>query len=66
MLSPSNVIGCKRLCVDTGYWETYNRPNVMLIDVGDKPIEMFTPAGIRAKVTNTRSTPSYSPPASML
>src|SRR6516162_10542391 len=43
------VIGCKRLCVDTGYWETYNRPNVMLIDVGDKPIEMFTPAGIRAK-----------------
>jgi cation diffusion facilitator CzcD-associated flavoprotein CzcO len=49
MLSPSNVIGCKRLCVDTGYWETYNRPNVTLIDVSGEPIEMFTPAGVRAK-----------------
>ena len=49
MLSPRNVIGCKRLCVDTGYWETYNRPNVTLIDVSGEPIEAITPAGIRAK-----------------
>jgi cation diffusion facilitator CzcD-associated flavoprotein CzcO len=49
LLSPSNVIGCKRLCVDTGYWETYNRPNVTLIDVSGEPIEAITPAGIRAK-----------------
>ena len=49
MLSPRNVFGCKRLCVDTGYWETYNRPNVTLIDVSDEPIEAITPAGIRAK-----------------
>jgi 6-phosphogluconolactonase (cycloisomerase 2 family) len=49
MLSPSNVIGCKRLCVDTGYWETYNRPNVTLIDVSGEPIETITPAGIRAR-----------------
>ena len=49
MLSPRNVFGCKRLCVDTGYWETYNRPNVTLIDVGGEPIEAITPAGIRAK-----------------
>src|SRR6266404_1116148 len=49
MLSPRNVIGCKRLCVDTGYWATYNRPNVTLIDVSDKPIEAITPAGIRAR-----------------
>jgi cation diffusion facilitator CzcD-associated flavoprotein CzcO len=49
MLSPCNVIGCKRLCVDTGYWETYNRPNVTLIDVSGEPIEAITPAGIRAK-----------------
>ena len=45
MLSPRNVIGCKRLCVDTGYWETYNRPNVTLIDVSGEPIEAITPAG---------------------
>src|SRR3984893_7727062 len=49
LLSPRNVIGCKRLCVDTGYWETYNRPNVTLIDVGGEPIEGVTPAGSRAK-----------------
>jgi len=49
MLSPRNVIGCKRLCVDTGYWETYNRPNVTLIDVSGEPIEAITPADIRPK-----------------
>ena len=26
LLSPKTVIGCKRLCVDTGYFETFNRP----------------------------------------
>ena len=49
MLAPRNVIGCKRLCVDTGYWATFNRPNVTLIDVGGEPIEAITPAGIQAK-----------------
>jgi cation diffusion facilitator CzcD-associated flavoprotein CzcO len=49
LLSPSNVIGCKRLCVDTGYWETFNRSNVTLIDVSGEPIEAITPVGIRAK-----------------
>src|SRR5262249_47513479 len=24
-LSPETVIGCKRLCIDTGYYETFNR-----------------------------------------
>ncbi|HEX6141319.1 MAG TPA: NAD(P)/FAD-dependent oxidoreductase, partial [Geminicoccaceae bacterium] len=27
-LCPRSVVGCKRLCIDTGYYETYNRPNV--------------------------------------
>ena len=49
ILSPSNIIGCKRLCVDTGYWETFNRPNVALVDIGDEPIERITPSGLRAK-----------------
>jgi cation diffusion facilitator CzcD-associated flavoprotein CzcO len=49
LLSPRNVIGCKRLCVDTGYWETFNRPNVTLIDVSDEQIEAITPVGVRAK-----------------
>jgi len=49
LLSPHNVIGCKRLCVDTGYYATYNRPNVTLVDVSNEPIETITPKGIRVK-----------------
>jgi len=46
-LSPENLIGGKRLCVDTGYYETFNRPNVTLIDVRDMPIEAITGGGIQ-------------------
>jgi cyclohexanone monooxygenase len=35
-------IGAKRLCVDTSYYETYNRPNVQLVDLRDEPITGFT------------------------
>src|SRR5262245_15489391 len=48
-LTPRNVIGCKRLCVDTGYWETFNQPHVTLVDVSDQPIERITPDGLVAK-----------------
>lgn len=46
-LSPRQVIGCKRLCVDTGYYETFNRENVHLVDVGRNPITSFTERGLR-------------------
>ena len=45
-LMPTNVIGCKRLCVDTGYFETYNRPNVRLIDINEQPIRAITESGV--------------------
>ncbi len=35
LLAPKNTIGCKRLCIDIGYYETFNRPNVALIDVSE-------------------------------
>jgi cyclohexanone monooxygenase len=47
-LCPTNTIGCKRLCVDTGYWETFNQPHVTLVDVGERPIERITADGLRA------------------
>jgi cation diffusion facilitator CzcD-associated flavoprotein CzcO len=47
-LTPDNVIGCKRLCVDTGYYATFNRENVRLVDVSESPIEEITPGGLRA------------------
>lgn len=46
-LSPHNVIGCKRLCLDTGYFETYNRRNVKLVDINDEPIQRFSKTGLQ-------------------
>ncbi len=45
-LMPTDVIGCKRLCVDTGYFETYNRPNVRLIDIVEQPIREIVESGV--------------------
>ena len=45
-LCPQSVLGCKRLCADTGYYETFNRANVTLVDLKATPIERLTPDGI--------------------
>ena len=47
-LCPRHPIGCKRLCVDSGYYETFNRPGVTLVDVNAHPITAITPAGLVA------------------
>jgi cyclohexanone monooxygenase len=48
LLAPKDhPIGTKRLCLDTNYYETYNRPNVSLVDVRSDPIEEITPAGLQ-------------------
>ncbi len=47
LLSPDNVIGCKRICLDSGYFETFNRSNVTLVDVSSAPIEKITKSGLR-------------------
>lgn len=48
LLAPKDhPIGSKRLCLDTGYYETYNRDNVTLVDVRRAPIVEITEAGIR-------------------
>lgn len=39
--------GTKRLCVEDGYYETFNRDNVTLVDVSATPIDEITPSGIR-------------------
>jgi cyclohexanone monooxygenase len=47
LLAPQNhPIGTKRICVDTDYYLTYNRPNVDLVDVRDAPVEAVTPDGL--------------------
>lgn len=47
LLSPRYTFGCKRLCVDTDYWRTFNRPNVTLVDVSKAPIEAISPRGVK-------------------
>ncbi|MFI6737551.1 flavin-containing monooxygenase [Nonomuraea sp. NPDC050451] len=48
LLAPKDhPIGTKRICVDTDYYATYNRPNVTLVDVRTAPIEEITPTGVR-------------------
>ncbi|MBM9466428.1 flavin-containing monooxygenase [Nakamurella leprariae] len=49
LLSPKDYpIGAKRLCVDTGYYDTFNRDHVRLVDLRSQPIEEITATGIRA------------------
>jgi cyclohexanone monooxygenase len=38
--------GAKRPCVDTGYYETFNRPNVELVDIAASPIVKLTPTSL--------------------
>src|SRR6202008_2867746 len=42
-------VGTKRMCVDTGYYETFNRDNVTLIDIRRTPIEAITRDGLRTR-----------------
>ncbi len=47
ILAPKSFpIGTKRLCVDSGYYETFNRPNVKLVDLTVDPITTVTETGV--------------------
>ncbi len=39
--------GTKRVCLDTGYYATFNRPDVTLVDLRETPIEEIVPEGVR-------------------
>jgi cation diffusion facilitator CzcD-associated flavoprotein CzcO len=45
-LCPAHHIGTKRTCVDIGYFETYNRDHVQLVNVRRSPITHVTPRGL--------------------
>lgn len=48
LLTPrSYPIATKRLCVDIGYYEMYNRGNVELVDLNSTPIEQIETGGVR-------------------
>jgi len=50
LLQPNNhPIGSKRICVDTEYFATFNRPNVTLVDIRTNPIEEISPNAVRTR-----------------
>ena len=49
LLPKDYPVGTKRMCVDTGYYETFNRDNVTLVDIRRTPIEAITPGGLRTR-----------------
>jgi cyclohexanone monooxygenase len=48
-LVPRHYIGTKRVCLDTGYFDTYNQPNVTLVDLRKQPLVEFFERGIRTE-----------------
>jgi cation diffusion facilitator CzcD-associated flavoprotein CzcO len=51
-LSPEYPVGTKRPCLDTNYYETYNRPNVHLVNLRREPLVEVTEKGIRTASTD--------------
>ena len=52
-LSPrDHPISSRRICLDSGYFETYNRDNVTLVDVRADPIERISARGIRTRAAH--------------
>jgi cation diffusion facilitator CzcD-associated flavoprotein CzcO len=49
LLPKGYPLGTKRLCVDSGYYETFNRENVTLVDIRTNPIKRITSAGLQTK-----------------
>ncbi|MBR0824293.1 NAD(P)/FAD-dependent oxidoreductase [Bradyrhizobium manausense] len=48
LLQPTTYpIGTKRICIDTDYFDTFNRPNVSLVDIKANPIEEITENAVR-------------------
>ena len=53
LLCPTDhPLGTKRICVDSNYYATYNRPNVTLVDVRSSPIEEITATGLKTRDAN--------------
>ncbi|MGA7053605.1 MAG: NAD(P)/FAD-dependent oxidoreductase [Mycobacterium sp.] len=48
-LVPVHPFACKRPIIDQGYYETFNRDNVTLVDLRKSPIREVTSAGIRTE-----------------
>ena len=46
LIPKSHGFGTRRVPLETHYYEVYNQPNVVLVDINETPIERITPTGI--------------------
>ncbi len=46
LIPTDHPIGTKRICTDSNYFQTFNRPNVRLVSVRNTPIEAIDETGI--------------------
>ncbi|MGI9616296.1 MAG: flavin-containing monooxygenase [Acidimicrobiales bacterium] len=47
LIPKDHGFGIQRVPLETGYFESYNRDNVTLVDGSETPIERITPTGVR-------------------
>jgi cation diffusion facilitator CzcD-associated flavoprotein CzcO len=47
LIPKDHGFGTRRVPLESGYFEAFNRDNVLLVDVNETPIECITPAGIK-------------------
>ena len=47
LIPKDHGFGTRRVPLESGYFEAYNRDNVLLVDLNETPIECITPDGIR-------------------
>ena len=47
LVPKDHMFGSKRIPCESGYYEVYNRDNVLLVDVREAPIECITPKGVK-------------------
>jgi cation diffusion facilitator CzcD-associated flavoprotein CzcO len=47
LIPTDQPLGAKRICTDSGYFETYNRDNVDLVSLREEPIASVAPWGVK-------------------
>ena len=47
LIPKNHGFGTRRVPLETMYYEVYNQPNVLLVDINETPIERITPGGIK-------------------
>ncbi len=54
LIPTDHPIGTKRICTDAGYYATFNRDNVRLVNLRREPIEAITADGVRTSRDDVR------------